>query len=85
MAVDTISVGLSESEILTILGSIIDIIHGKGYRITTADRTIGGPTAAPDGFLVLNQTNNKCFKAQGGVWVDGGIFPPQYLAQWYLS
>ena len=64
---------------------VIDIIHGKGYRITTADCTIGGPTAAPDGFLLLNQTNNKCFMAMGGVWVNGGTFPPELLAAWYLS
>jgi hypothetical protein len=61
------------------------------YRIGTSDRVIGGPTAAPDGFSVLNQTNLKVFVASGGVWTDGGSMPSPstpfdmsaLLAAWY--
>ena len=60
-------------------------INGKqlGYRIGTTNRTIGDPTYVADDFLVLNQTSGMCFKAQGGVWVDGGTFPADLLAAWY--
>jgi hypothetical protein len=65
----------------------IDIIHGIGYRIGTSNRPLGGPTPNPDGFTVLNQTNNQVFIAMGGVWTDGGIgtFQADLLAEWYLS
>lgn len=55
---------------------------GIGYRVGTTDRTLGAPTSAPTGFLVLNTTNNTCFRAQGGVWVDGGVFPVALLTAW---
>lgn len=53
-----------------------------GYRIGMSDRILGNPTNAPEGFLVLNMTNSKVFKAQGGVWVDGGAFPADLLEAW---
>jgi hypothetical protein len=57
-----------------------------GYRIGTSDRTLGAATdGEADGFLVLNQTNNNVFVAQGGVWVDGGTFDADLLAAWYAT
>lgn len=65
------------------------------YRIGETDRTIGGATAAPNGFSVLNLTNGKIFVAQSAVWTDGGtITAPnvanpfdfqQLLGQWYAT
>jgi hypothetical protein len=55
------------------------------YRIGTSDRPLGQPTSDPDGFLVLNTTTSQVFKAQGGVWVDGGTFDTTLLAAWYAS
>jgi hypothetical protein len=53
-----------------------------GCRIGTTDRVLGGATEAPDGFLVINTTNNKVFRAQSGVWVDGGAVPAELLSAW---
>jgi len=55
------------------------------YRIGTSDRVIGEATAAPNGFMVLNQTNGNVFVVVAGVWAAGGPFPPDVLAAWYLS
>jgi hypothetical protein len=56
------------------------------YRIGTSDRPVGAPTSDIDGFLVLNQTNNKVFKSQGGVWVEvDGTFPNILLQQWFAT
>jgi hypothetical protein len=63
----------------------IDIVHGKGYRVTNTDRTVGGPTAASDGFVLLNQATGKIFKAVGGVWTDAGIFPNAEFTQQNLD
>lgn len=52
-----------------------DIIHGIGYRVGLSDREIGGTTAASDGFVVLNQRNNKLFVADSGIWTAAGDFP----------
>jgi hypothetical protein len=53
----------------------LDIIHGTGYRVVNKDRTLGAETGAPDGFVVVNQANDKIFLADQGVWTDGGTFP----------
>lgn len=68
----------------------LDIIHGKGYRVVNKDRTIGGPTSAPDGYVVVNQANNKIFLAASGVWTNGGTFPnasftSQNMLDWKAS
>ena len=55
------------------------------YRIGTSDRVIGAATGAPDGFMLLNQTNNNTFVASGGVWMAGGAFPADVLAAWYVE
>jgi hypothetical protein len=52
------------------------------YRIGTSDRPLGETSTAPAGFLVLNTTNGKVFRSQGGVWVDGGTFPAPLLQAW---
>ncbi len=56
-----------------------------GYRIGETDRQLGGATPDADGFIVLNLTNGNVFKAQGGIWVDGGVFPADLLAEWYAT
>jgi hypothetical protein len=58
---------------------------GKGYRIGTTDRPIGGATSAPNNFIVLNTTTNATFVASGGVWTSGGTFPPALLAAWLAA
>jgi hypothetical protein len=68
----------------------IDITHGTGYRVGETDRVLGATTPDPDGFTVLNLTNNKIFVADGGVWTDGGTFPSVAFTQdqydeWVLS
>lgn len=66
----------------------VDIIHGTGYRIGQSDRVIGDPAPGhEEGFVVLNQQNNKVFKVVGGVWTDGGVYPnanftAQYFSDW---
>lgn len=57
------------------------------YRVGNSDRTIGEATGAPNGFTVVNLSNNKVFIVSGGVWTDGGTgtFPANILAAWRLS
>lgn len=59
----------------------IDIVRGTGYRIGTSARTLGGATATPEDFIVLNTTNNKLYKVDGGVWTDAGNFPNGEFSQ----
>jgi hypothetical protein len=60
-------------------------VNGKqiNYRIGTTDRPIGKETITSEGFLVLNTATGKVFRSEGGVWVDGGVFPPDLLNAWY--
>ena len=58
---------------------------GKGYRIGTTDRPVGGTTGAADGFLVLNTTNGNVFTASSGVWSFSGTFPADLLAAWLAA
>ena len=60
-----------------------EISNESGYRIGNSDRTIGDDASdVPDGFLVYNQGNKSTFVASGGVWADGGTFPPDLYAAW---
>lgn len=68
----------------------IDIVHGLGYRVGESNRPLGIATPNPDGFIVLNQQNNKLFIASGGIWTDGGTYPNTSFTtamfdQWLLS
>lgn len=54
-----------------------------GYRITTRDRS--GSTAAPDNFILLNQTDNDVFEAEGGTWESTSPFPAYLLDAWFAT
>lgn len=57
-------------------------VDGTQYRIGNTDRTIGDDSNAPEGFLVLNQTNGNVFESVSGLWADGGIFPSDVYEAW---
>jgi hypothetical protein len=62
-----------------------NITGGAGYRVGTSDRVIGNSTPCPDGFLVLNTTNDNVFVAHSGIWEDGGSFPTDLLLSWLAA
>lgn len=69
----------------------LNIPSGIGYRLGLTDRTLGNATNTPEGWIVVNYTNNKVFIVSGGIWTDGGtipgngIFTDEYTLEWFLS
>jgi hypothetical protein len=63
-------------------------VNGKpplGYRIGTTDRELGADASDhPEGFLVINTTNNTAFVVAGGVWTSG-VVDNTLIAAWKLS
>lgn len=78
--------GTFDADLLAAWYATIPAISPDMYRVGTSDRDIG-PTDSPNGFIVINQTNNSVFQVVGGDWSDvtgsfNGTTKANLLAAW---
>ena len=66
-----------------------DVLGTMEFRIGTTDRNPGELSYAPEGFVILNQTNGNAFQSIGGKWCALGPnlddVDPTLLDRWFST